>query len=317
MFDIITLGTAAQDIFLNVNFLKKQNNLICIEPGKKWDIERPFIQTGGGATNTAVAFSRLGFKTGIIARIGNDDAGHIIQKTAREEHIDLKFLQKDKHEGTAFSVILTKENEDRTIFTYRGASQKINLKEITLNQLNTKWLYISGLRGDSIEVLEPILRYAKQKKIQVAMNPGSQELEKRELLKYVDVLIVNKEEAEKIAGVKADSLVLLKKIKMLGPKIIAVTNGKEKIYIADESRTYSSLPYDVEVKNTLGAGDAFGSGFVAAVMQNKTMEEAIIVANLNASSVIQHVGAKIGLLYKSQVKKYKEQRKIVKIKEEN
>ncbi len=297
MFDIITIGSATRDVFLDVSFLKKEQEYLHVECGKKFDIPRPFTQTGGGATNTAVAFARLGLKTSILSKIGQDDAGHNVLRTLRREGIDSTLINEDSNLGTALSVILTKKGADRTIFTYRGASEEIEFKKEDLQKLKTKWIYITGLRGSSLSVLKVILTYAKKEKIKVAMNPGSKELEMPEILKQADVLILNKEEAEQVAKTKGETETILRTLIKKYNSIIAITDGKKKIYVAENKKIYSTYPYDVKIKNTLGAGDAFGAGFVAALIRKKSTKEAIKWGCLNASSVIQHTGAKIGLLY--------------------
>ena len=127
MFDVITVGSATRDIFLDASFLKKKQDYLCLDCGYKFDIEKPFIQTGGGATNTAVSFSRLGIKTAILTKVGNDGPGYSVKKTLQDENVNTGFIQTDDKLGTAMSIVIWKE-KDRTIFTYRGASENIKLK---------------------------------------------------------------------------------------------------------------------------------------------------------------------------------------------
>ena len=304
MFDVITLGSATRDIFINAAFLRKKENYLCVDSGVKYDIEQPFMQTGGGATNTAVAFSRFGLKTSVICKIAKDDPGHFVKETLKDEKIDSSFLTVDDKTGTAFSIVLSKENSDRTIFTYRGASQNITLKDVKLNRLKTRWLYISALRGDSIGVLKPVLEYAKKNGINVAMNPGSKELEMKSIFKHVNVLLLNKDEAEILSG-RSDSVNnIIKKLFALGPRTVVITDGGGKTYAYSGGCLYSAKPYNIKIHSTLGAGDAFCSGFVSMLIKNKSMEEVIKFGMLNASSVIQHVGAKTGLLYSKNLKMY-------------
>ena len=296
MFDVITIGSATRDVFINADFLDSEKGHMCLPLGYKFDIESPFTQTGGGATNTAVSFSRLGLKTGIITRIGNDDAGHLVKHNLNHERVNTRLLMKDKDLGTALSVIFYKTDSDRTLFVYRGASQNISLNEIKLSALKTRWFYITALRDSSINILKPLLQFARKHNIKVAMNPGSKELKMSWLLKYVDVLLLNKEEAEMLAKHKGKVKEIIKRLHRLGPSIVAVTDGDNRIFVCNENRIYSAVPYNVVKVNTVGAGDAFCSGFVSALVKNNGIKEAIKLGLLNASSVIQHVGAKVGLL---------------------
>jgi sugar/nucleoside kinase (ribokinase family) len=92
-----------------------------------------------------------------------------------------------------------------------------------------------------------------------------------------------------------------------GPKIAVVTNGKEGVYVAhtvahtNELLFHPSLP--AEVVNTLGAGDAFGSGFVGALLQNLSVEQALIQGLVQATAVISVLDAQSGLLTADELKK--------------
>jgi sugar/nucleoside kinase (ribokinase family) len=92
-----------------------------------------------------------------------------------------------------------------------------------------------------------------------------------------------------------------------GPKIAVVTNGKEGVYVAhtvthnNELLFHPSLP--AEVVNTLGAGDAFGSGFVGALLQNLAVEQALIQGLVQATAVISVLDAQSGLLTTGELKK--------------
>ena len=106
-------------------------------------------------------------------------------------------------------------------------------------------------------------------------------------------------------GYKNNNLTIkdyFKAILQKGPSIIVVTNGAEGVYIADKEFMYfhKSIP-PKQLVNTLGAGDSFGSCFVAALLHKKTIEEALFYGIINASSVISHEGAKTGLLTWAQI----------------
>jgi sugar/nucleoside kinase (ribokinase family) len=88
-----------------------------------------------------------------------------------------------------------------------------------------------------------------------------------------------------------------------GPKIAVVTNGKEGVYVAQGNTLlfHPSLP--AEVVNTLGAGDAFGSGFVGALLQNLSVEQTLIHGLVQATAVISVLDAQSGLLTADELKK--------------
>ena len=89
MYDIITFGSAAKDIFVKpkkLTVLKydkdfSTNEGICFPLGSKIDVEEIQFNTGGGGTNAAATFSKQGFKTAFCGAIGTDLAGQDIIKS--------------------------------------------------------------------------------------------------------------------------------------------------------------------------------------------------------------------------------------------
>ena len=82
MFDVITIGTATRDAFLRSREFKiistpeyQSGEGICLPAGAKIDLDDIVFATGGGASNAAVTFSRQGFHTAAVCKIGNDVSG--------------------------------------------------------------------------------------------------------------------------------------------------------------------------------------------------------------------------------------------------
>ena len=81
-FDVITIGTATQDIFYPL-----ASDGFTFEKGAKAEVGAPFCSVGGGAVNAAVTFARQGFKTAALFRIGSDSAGESIVRETEKEGI--------------------------------------------------------------------------------------------------------------------------------------------------------------------------------------------------------------------------------------
>ena len=106
------------------------------------------FDVGGAGTNTAVAFSRFGLKTGCICEFGNDENGNRIKELLKKEKV--KFLGKTvKGELTGYSVILDSKGGDRTILTYKGANDEVSLNDI--RKFKTKWFISVLFLGKSFQ----------------------------------------------------------------------------------------------------------------------------------------------------------------------
>lgn len=282
---IITIGSATKDVFIKGNF-----DFNDLKAGSKYEVEELIIETGGGGSNTAVSFSRLGFKTAFLGKVGLDiDGIHIIRELKRN-NVDISLIKPSKL-MTGYSVIVSPYSKDRIIFVYRGANADIDFKNI---QLKAEWFYIAPLTGKSEEIINKLINYARNNKIKIAMNPSKPFLREHKKF-HVDVLLLNKEEA----------LILTNDFKKLNDyaDIVAVTKGKEGCQVYTKQYRYEANSPKINIKETTGAGDAFGSGFVAGLIK-KNIEFGIKLGILNACSTIQQVGAKIGLVRWKDIRKY-------------
>lgn len=88
-----------------------------------------------------------------------------------------------------------------------------------------------------------------------------------------------------------------------GPKIIVVTNGAEGVYASDTNSIYFHPSIKINILSSIGAGDAFGSCFVAQLNNNKSIEDALRAGIINSSSVIKHLGTQTGLLTGKELEK--------------
>lgn len=294
-FDIVTFGSAVLDIFVDTDTAEK-GKFIAYPVGSKILIKDLKFDVGGGGTNTAVAFSRLGFKTGYIGKIGDDDAGREILAMLKKEKIS--FLGKiEKKEESGCSIILDSKENNRTILTYKGVNDTLLLSEINLKKIKSKWIYFSSLLGKSFETQKKLAQSLVKKGTKLAFNPSSYLIKRKNLrpfLALTDILIINKEEAQMLFK-KKDLLHGLRRFK---PGIIVVTNKNKPIQAYDHinNKKYTLKPHKIKVVERTGAGDAFASGFVAGVIAGKTIPQALKLGLRESESVIKYFGAKNKLL---------------------
>ncbi|MGB9680878.1 MAG: carbohydrate kinase family protein, partial [Minisyncoccia bacterium] len=102
---------------------------------------------------------------------------------------------------------------------------------------------------------------------------------------------------------KIDYYSILKKIKDLGPQIVILTDGDKGAWAMDEKRFYFAKPYPIQVLEKTGAGDSFGAGFLAGYLHFQQIEKSLILASLNAASVINKIGSTKGLLTLAQAQR--------------
>lgn len=281
------------------------HELVAFPTGGKILIKDIDFMIGGGGTNTAVSFSRLGFNTGFVGKLGKDENGAKIFNLLKKEHIH--YLGK-LGDTTGYSIVLDAIGNDRTILTYKGCNDDLLFSELHKSKLKAKAYYLCSMLGKSFKTLEKIAEHAKQNKSLVAFNPSSYLTKKgtntiKKILANTDILILNRSEAHDLVGCLHDLKLGAKRLQALGPKTVIITNGNKGIAALQNKTYYETKPRKVKVLETTGAGDAFGSTFVAAQLMKKTMKDSLKMAMINAESVISHYGAKNTLLTKSTLSK--------------
>ena len=303
---MVSLGSALQDIYLI-----DHDDLAPTEiggeaifgkvlVGSKVDIDRISYEVGGGGVNSAITFARHGHEAVFMGNVARDPAGAAIVRVLDREGVDNSYVNFLERKSTGTSVILLdSKSGERTILTCRGASVQFgNFDEGDLDLIQPDWLYVTTLRGD-FDTLERFLVKARELGCRVMFNPGVRELEDADrlvkLLEYVDVLLVNKSEAAMLVpGVTLTEL--LYHLNGYVPTVI-ITDGAMGGIAGDGAEVYRFGIYeDTKVKDATGAGDAFGSGFLAALAAGKTFKQALVFASANSTAVVAKLGANRGIL---------------------
>ena len=317
MYDIITFGSAAQDIHVkskaftilkdNKDFMTGEG--ICLPFGAKVEVEDINFTTGGGGTNTAATFAKQGFRTAFCGAIGIDMAGLEIVRELKHLRIDTKFVVKKKEKHTNQSVIISNEaGGDRTIMVYRGASDILSGKDIQWKKIKkARWLYLAPLAGLLCDTFEEIVNFAHENKIKIAVNPSIQQLslppEKiKNIFKKIDILFLNQEEAAFLTKISfEEEKDIFKKIDEICQGVAVMTRGADGVIVSDGKYLYSALPEaDTVVADTTGAGDSFASGFLSDyIRQNGDIVKAIQLGLANSKANLAEIGAKTGILDKN------------------
>jgi ribokinase len=302
-FDVITFGSAIIDIFLksaDFKVIDQEKKFICQGYGEKINLDKKEISLGGGGTNSAVCFSRHGLKVGVCCRFGKGPFGSFVVNELEKEGVNKKFfVQKD--EPTDTSVIIIGPDGERTILIYRG-NTRLEKGNIYWEKLSTDWFYITSLEGN-LQLAEDLINFAGENKIKVGWNPGKKELADKnkikQLISQVEVFNLNRDEMEGLIELEFNDRSFWNEVGSLNAPLTVVTDGSKGAYLVEEgeSKPYFLSAPEVDTVDVTGAGDAFGSGFVVGLIKGMDKKTAFELAMKNASSVVQHIGAKKGLIY--------------------
>lgn len=307
-FDVVAVGDAILDVFIGV---KNQDEFcqwddkghLMLHAGAKILVDETAFMLGGNACNVSVGLKRLGIFSSLIAEFGSDEFAEKLKNGLEKEAVDLSLSQTTPDAPSTFSVGIQVGN-DRTLFIHH-VKREHNFSW----DFETKWLYLTSLGEKWEHVYKAAAVYKKATNTKLAFNPGSLQMKTgvesfKNVLEVTDILIINRDEAEMIlhgkalvAEEKETEENMLFRIQRMGPKMIVMTDGDNGSYVMDENaKLFYEKGVKVAVIGKTGAGDGYTSGFLAAIIAEKTVQEAMQWGAVNAMGVIGHIGAQTGLL---------------------
>ncbi len=311
MYDIITVGSALRDIFVDTGLKeikKKDKNFIAYPSGYKIEIKDMKFSIGGGGINTAVGFSKMGLKTAYLGKIGNDESSYEILEELKKAKV--AFIGKKENSITGHSIILDSYEHDRTILTYKGPSNDLKFADVKLNELKTKWIYFASSMGKSLKTQKKLVKFARKNNIKIAFNPSEYEVKLgirklKPILSRTNVLIFNKDEAEILTGKKQISEIF-NTLTELGIETICITDAGNEINAYHKNQAIKLQPKKIKVVDMTGAGDAFASGFLSVFIRTNDINLSLKAGVANSQAEISYYGTKNKLLsYRGVLKKIK------------
>ena len=313
-YDFLAIGDTVTDAFIRLKEASVHCRLdhkqceICMRFADKIPYEDvTIVPAVGNSANASVAASRLGLSSALVSNVGDDYFGQECLDALKAEGVATEFVKVNKGEKTNYHYVLWYE-ADRTILI-KHERYDYELPDIG----EPKWIYLSSVGENALLFHDQIAAYLEaHPSVKLAFQPGTYQIkfgvEKlAKIYRRTDAFFCNREEAKRILRTDDEEpLKLLKGIASLGPKMVAITDGVNGAYAYDGTNAWY-IPLYPDPKPPLqrtGAGDAFSSTFVAALILGKSVAEALRWGPVNSMSVVQRVGARAGLLTRSELEEY-------------
>lgn len=314
-FDLISIGDSTIDLFLTLESqdveavcsLDVEKCVIAFDYGSKIPVSSMTKVVGvGNAANNAVGASRLGLKVAIYSVIGSDKDSQDIKRVFNDEDVSTEFVIEESDKRSNLSVVLNYSGE-RTIFVYHE-----DRRYFLPNLPKTNWVYYTSVGKNHLDLNREVVDYVKKTGAKLGFNPGSYQLRSgkenlKPIIEIADVLSVNREEAQMITQGDLDDIGdLFEKLKKMGTKLVVITDGRNGSYASFDGREiwHTGVPEKSPVVERTGCGDAYTSAFIAARIMGKEIPEAMVWGTMNATSVIQYIGAREGLLTRVGIDKF-------------
>ncbi len=274
-----------------------------------WNRGTTFVEcieyhAGGNGANTARALAILGTPVRLLGSVGADEQGRYVLNVIKHSGVDTAAVS-ELSSPTAASVVIVNAAGDRKFFHRPGASHESFAMPITFSSELcsgishfhlASFFVLPRLRARGLETLIRARAAGLTTSFDTNWDPEDSWLRTLEpCLPYIDFLFMNEDEARMVTGspdaAAGASVVLSKGLKT---SIVKLGGRGCAVYTAD--REIVCPAFDVEAKDTTGAGDCFVAGFLAASQRGASLAEAGQFANAVAGLSVQHIGAVEGVL---------------------
>jgi len=313
-FDVLAVGDVVTDAFIKLfddnarSFQDEKGKWLAMPYGTKIPYDQAYIiEAVGNASNAAVNFAKFGLKTGFVSNVGGDQYGRDIINTLGKNKVDSRFVSINPGKLSNYHYVLWYK-EERTILI-KHETYEYHWPHLRENEI-PKWIYFSSVAGSALEYNDQIADWLEEHhSVKFAFQPGTFQLEAgverlKKLYKNTEILVLNREEAVQLASGNYDDLHgLLNTIHSYGPKTVIITDGPAGAYASDGNKRIK-IPIYPDPKppyERTGAGDAFASTLVAAIIKGYNLEAALELAPISSMNVVQYIGAQEGLLNENEL----------------
>ena len=257
------------------------------EANKKQKAKRNQIHVGGPATNAAIAAAHLGSQVTLVSPVGKNTLTEFIQKDIEHHHVNLIDALKETPADPVFASIITTEHSgERSIVSYHPP--KIAVKNFMAHNIQFDF-DIALFDGFYPELAIPLAKKCRELGIPTCFDGGSWKPGLDELLGYIDFALCSDDFYPPECSSKRDIFQFLNE---KGCKEIAITQGhKEIIYKQDRSIETIDVT-EVDVVDTLGAGDIFHGAFCHFFKPDRTFKKIIVQASEIASHSCKYFGTR-------------------------
>ena len=323
MLDLLSIGAIKLDTFIVLPDasvmceLKSVECKLCIEYGKKIPVAAFVTQIAGSAPNVATGLAKMGLKTSVISFMSDDPVYHQAMAFLKQQKVASNLVKKQKGFHSSSAVVLNYKGESTQLVDHVPHEYRLPASTPV-----SKFIHISELGGGYEKLYRDAIDLVKKRGVRLSFNPGSIQIREHkkafsDLLTVTEVLFVNMVEARHIVKAENGEEIrgIMLKLKALGPHYVVVTDGQNGAYAFDGEQLDHVPMFPGKRVEATGAGDAFVTGFLGALLKGKKHDEAIRWASVDAASVVGSVGPTAGLLTHDEIQTRLKARKSFKAQE--
>ncbi|MBS1859523.1 MAG: sugar kinase [Acidobacteria bacterium] len=258
---------------------------------------------GGNGANTSLALAWLGTPVRLLGRVGSDEPGRFLLDALRRAGVDTAAVEV-AHGATAATIALVNASGERRFYHRMGVAAGAFAAPIEFSPAHTAGMSIYHL---SSPFILPLLRVqlagtlarARAAGLRTSLDTNWDSLGRwmadiGPCLPHLDMVFLNEDEARMVTG-HTDPRSAAGVLLAGGARMAILKLGARGCAVYTQGREFHSPAFEVEARDTTGAGDCFAGGFLSALLDGAEPEEAARFANAAGALSVQHVGGAAGL----------------------
>jgi sugar/nucleoside kinase (ribokinase family) len=310
-YNLLTIGDVSIDQYMEIDDAQvveqDGDKFLQMFYGGKIPVDVYRASIAGNSCNVAITTNKLGLKTSVYTKIGNDPNGDKFSQTFEKVGIDNSLCIVDNENATNVHTIISFKGE-RTILSHhpkRNYSIEIIENWVEENGF-PDWLYYTSMPPNFVQFQRDLVNFIQKNphKMGICFNHGSTHTQAgassiRDFLEVTDIVFLNLQEAQFVTGLDTDEVEELHaQIHNFGPGISVITDS-ENGSSASDGKTVEKMGiylHDLNIVDKTGAGDSFAGSFLAALHYKKSLKDALMWGAINSAKVITEIGAIHGQL---------------------
>ena len=301
---IVIVGSSNTDMVVRTEHLPLRGETVL---GEK------FIMTAGGkGANQAVAAARLGAEVTLVARLGRDVFGERSLAGYQAEGINTAYIVRDDEEVSGVALIVVDKNAENIIAVAPGANGRLSPADVAAAEPAIEAADCVVLQLEiPLEAVRAAIELAQRHEVRVILNPAPAKELSNDLLRRVDVLTPNENEAAKLAGGDLDpARDALTMVAARGLSSIIMTCGARGCEVLVDTERGHVPGFHVEAVDTTGAGDCFNGALAVALARGLKMIDAVRYANAAAALAVTRFGAQTSMPTDEEVQQFLQARQM-------
>ncbi|WP_205174711.1 PfkB family carbohydrate kinase [Bacillus pakistanensis] len=281
-------------------------------PGRLRHVHTYSKQLGGAESNVAIGLSRLGVRAGWFSKLGRDEFGYYIQSAIQGEGVDTSRVLFDEQAPTGLYLKEYVREGMVNVMYYRHMSAASQMSPSDLDEsyiASAKILHITGitpaLSSSCAETVEAAIDIARHHGVKIVFDPNirlklfrSKEEARavlREIADKSDIVLAGKGEGEVLTG-DTDVQEIASEFHRTGVKTVVIKMEDKGAYYSSDAEKGMVEAFSVkQVIDPVGAGDGFAAGFLASLLREEGLKQAVKAGNAVGAMMVQSYGDMEGL----------------------